>query len=140
MNLINLALLVAFAVLLVYYYFKRKFSFWSDCDVPFVKPRIPYGNIQGQLDIFSICFKINFRISFSGHRRKLHSSQVFSRFYFELKEQGKFGGIYFFTKPVFFVTNLDLLKTVLIKDFQHFHDRGMYYNTKDDPLSGKISS
>ena len=76
---------------------------------------------------------------FTGHRRKLHSSQVFARFHFELKSQGKFGGIYFITKPVFFVTDLDLLKTVLIKDFQHFHDRGMYYNIKDDPLSGNIN-
>lgn len=74
----------------------------------------------------------------AGHRRTLHSSQVFWRFYSELKEKGKFGGIYFFTKPVFFVTDLDLLKTVLIKDFQHFHDRGMYYNVKDDPLSGHL--
>lgn len=63
---------------------------------------------------------------------------MFSKFYFELKEKGKFGGAYFFTKPVFFVTDLDLLKTVLIKDFQYFHDRGMYYNMKHDPLSGHL--
>lgn len=73
-----------------------------------------------------------------GHRRKFHSSQVFRRFYTELKEKGKFGGIYFFTKPAFIVTDLDLLKTVLIKDFQYFHDRGTYFNTKDDPLSGHL--
>lgn len=63
---------------------------------------------------------------------------MFSRFYYELKEKGKFGGIYFFTKPVIFVCDLDFLKTVLIKDFQYFHDRGMYYNMKDDPLTGHL--
>lgn len=73
-----------------------------------------------------------------GHRRKFHSSQVFSRFYTELKDHGKFGGIFFFTKPVILITDLDFLKTVLIKDFQFFHDRGMYYNLKDDPLSGHL--
>lgn len=62
---------------------------------------------------------------------------MFSKFYYDLKGKGKFGGIYFFTNPVAFVTDLDFLKNVLIKDFQYFQDRGMYYNEKDDPLSGK---
>lgn len=78
------------------------------------------------------------KLIFAGHRRKFHSSQVFSRFYSELKEKGKFGGIFFFTKPVVLITDLDFLKTVLIKDFQYFHDRGTYYNVKDDPLSGHL--
>ena len=67
----------------------------------------------------------------------MHSSQVFSKFYNELKGKGKFGGIYFFSNPVAFITDLDFLKCVLIKDFQYFQNRGMYYNEKDDPLSGK---
>lgn len=54
-----------------------------------------------------------------------------------MKGKGKIGGIYFFTNPVAFITDLDFLKSVLIKDFQYFQDRGMYYNEKDDPLSGK---
>lgn len=81
---------------------------------------------------------------------------MFSKFYSELKNQGKFGGIYFFTKPALLITDLDFLKTVLIKDFSYFHDRGerwkysrndqiwnmrfsgAYYNAKDDPLSGHL--
>lgn len=82
-------------------------------------PRIPYGNIQGR-------------------KRKFHSSQVFRRFYDELKVQGKFGGIYFFTKPAILITDLDLIKTILIKDFQYFHDRGTYHNEKHDPLSAHL--
>jgi cytochrome P450 family 6 len=74
----------------------------------------------------------------TGHRRKYHSSQVFRRFYDELKHQGKFGGIYFFTRPACMLTDLDFIKTVLIKDFSYFHDRGTYYNVKDDPLSGHL--
>lgn len=119
MGLINAALFIAFIFFLIWYFFKHKFSYWKNLDVPFVTPRIPYGNIQGRKRVF-------------------HSSQVFRRFYEELKDQGRFGGIYFFTKPVVLITDLDFLKTVLIKDFQYFHDRGTYHNAKDDPLSGHL--
>lgn len=119
MSVADIFLLIASAIFLVWIYFKVKFNYWKSQNVAFVEPRFPYGNIQG-------------------HRRKYHSSQVFRRFYEELKHRGKFGGIYFFTKPVCLVTNLDFLKTVLIKDFQYFHDRGMYHNVKDDPLTGHL--
>mgnify|MGYP003556100858 CR=1 FL=1 len=109
MGLINAALFIAFIFFLIWYFFTHKFSYWKNLGVPFVIPRIPYGNIQGRKRVF-------------------HSSQVFRRF----------GGIYFFTKPVVLVTDLDFLKTVLIKDFQYFHDRGTYHNAKDDPLSGHL--
>lgn len=133
-------LFFVFAIILLFGFFKHKFSYWKRLGVPFIEPNIPYGNIQGQR---LLIFYINNDDSttlyfFAGHRRKVHSSQLFSSFYFALKDQAKFGGVYFITKPVIFVTDLDLLKNVLIKDFQYFHDRGMYFNAKDDPLSGNL--
>jgi len=38
------------------------------------------------------------------------------------------------------VTNLEVVKHVLVKDFNNFHDRGVYVNTKADPLSGHLFS
>jgi cytochrome P450 family 6 len=119
MNLVDILLFIAFAIFITWLYFQHKFNYWKNRNVPFVKPRIPYGNIQGRKRIY-------------------HSSQVFRRFYDELKRKGKFGGIYFFTKPACIINDLDLMKIVFIKDFQYFHDRGMYYNVKDDPLSGHL--
>ena len=115
----DVIILIATISFSAWLYFKYKFSYWKNLGVPYCEPKIPYGNLQGR-------------------KRKFHSSQVFRRFYNELKGTGKFGGIYFFTKPALIVTELDFLKTVLIKDFQYFHDRGTYHNPKDDPLSAHL--
>lgn len=114
--IISAIFLIVIIIGLTYYYFKRKFQYWKDRGVPFVQPKIPYGNLQGR-------------------KRKLHSSQVFAKFYNELKGKGPFGGIYFFTNSVAFATDLDFIKNILVKDFQHFHDRGMYFN--GNPISGR---
>lgn len=119
MNIFDIILLIATLIFAGWIYFKYKFNYWKNLGVNFINPRIPFGNIQGR-------------------KRRFHSSQVFRRFYDELKVKGKFGGIYFFTNPTVIATDLDFIKTILIKDFQYFHDRGMYHNVKDDPLSGHL--
>lgn len=105
----------------IYLFFKHKFNYWKNLGVPYIEPRIPFGNIQG-------------------FKRKLHSSEIFPRYYAEIKAKSNvgFGGIYFFTSPVVFPTDLKFLKNILVKDFQYFHDRGFFYNEKDDPLSAHL--
>ena len=49
MSLVDILLFISFAVLLLILFFKCKFAFWKNLGVPYVEPRIPYGNIQGQL-------------------------------------------------------------------------------------------
>ena len=47
-------------------------------------------------------------------------------------------GIYFFTVPVLLALDLELIKHILVKDFNNFHERGMYANVKTDPLSAHL--
>ncbi|XP_055697203.1 cytochrome P450 6a8-like [Phlebotomus papatasi] len=113
--------LVSVVTLLVagYLYVKKKFQYWEEKGVPYVKPQFPFGILKEM-----------------GSTK--HSSQVFSEAYNELKGKNTFGGVFFFTRPVVVPTDLELLKNIFVKDFQYFTDRGIYVNEKDDPLSGHL--
>ncbi|XP_021702544.1 probable cytochrome P450 6a14 [Aedes aegypti] len=106
---------ITLSVLLV----RRKYSYWKRHGVPYIKPTFPFGNIRP-----------------AGNR--VHSSQLMTRYYNELKGKHQFGGIFFFTNPVALALDLEFIKDVLVRDFQYFHDRGMYYNERDDPISGHL--
>lgn len=49
-------------------------------------------------------------------------------------------GIYLFTRPNLFVTDLDLIKNIMTKDFTHFVDRGFYHNPENENISKYNSS
>ncbi|XP_055697243.1 probable cytochrome P450 6a14 [Phlebotomus papatasi] len=99
-----------------YFYVKNKFKYWEKMGVPYVKPEFPFGILK----------EIG---------KTKHSSEVYTSAYKELKGKDVLGGIYYFTEPVAMITNLDLVKKILVKDFNYFQDSGAYLNEKDDPLS-----
>ncbi|EDS38449.1 cytochrome P450 71D6 [Culex quinquefasciatus] len=101
-------------------FIKYKFSYWSRQNVPYIEPNFPYGN-----------FKDSGRISIA---------DISAQQYNEMKSRGQFFGMFFFLQPMVMITNLDLIKTILIKDFNYFPDRGVYHNLRDDPLSGHLFS
>lgn len=58
--------------------------------------------------------------------------------YDTIKHQSPLGGLFFGLNPFFIVTDMDLAKRILIKDFDHFVNRGIYYNSKDDPVGASM--
>ncbi|XP_037903307.1 probable cytochrome P450 6a18 [Hermetia illucens] len=104
---------------IVYFYFKRKFSYWKDRGVAYLEPTFPLGNLS--------------RNSIGNLR------EVFGKLY-NLRGECPFVGGFFLFKPVVVATDLDFVKDVLVKDFNNFHGRGIYVNEKDDPLSGHLFS
>lgn len=52
----------------------------------------------------------------------------------------RFIGMYGLFRPILLVRDPELVQNIMIKDFGHFTDRGIYHNVNDDPLSGHLFS
>lgn len=63
-----------------------------------------------------------------GVKTKYHEMEIYQKFYEKHKSKDPFVGFYFFQQPMAFVTDLKLIKNILIKDFSNFTDRPAYYN------------
>lgn len=117
---LSVSIVLLGAVGIGYLYVRKCYSYWSDRGVPFVRPEFPFGNLR------SI-------------GRKEHISMRMTKYYDETKNQSSpFVGLYFWLWPVVLVTDLQLIKNVLIKDFHYFENRGLAYDSKSDPLSGHL--
>jgi cytochrome P450 family 6 len=102
-------------------YYKWIYQYWQRKNLPFLEPRIPYGNLINPL------------------RRKDTLGVTMHHIYDEMKKRNwKHGGIFFVMSPVYFPISLDYIKNIMAKDFEYFVDRGFYYNEKDDPLSAHL--
>src|ERR1700744_4128122 len=104
------------AVTYFYISFKIRYQFWKKRNVPYLEPTFPVGNM------------------FDSFKEK-HFAYVSQELYNQLKHHGDYAGVFLFKKPALMVLTPEFAKTVLIKDFQYFVDRGIYFNKKDDPLS-----
>lgn len=120
MELLHILLLILTGLLsVIYAYFKISYNYWQSKGVPFVEPIFPYGSIKG-------------------YGTKLHSSEFMQRIYNRFKSTTKFVGLYIFARPAILIFDMELIKHVLVKDFDHFTDRGLYYNKEDDPLAAHL--
>uniref|UniRef100_A0A1Q3FLF1 Putative cytochrome p450 n=1 Tax=Culex tarsalis TaxID=7177 RepID=A0A1Q3FLF1_CULTA len=120
MTLLNTLLyLVLPAVALIYLFIRRKFSYWADLNVPHAPGSFPLGSMTGM-------------------GTKYHMNHILERIYQQFKTVTPAAGFYLTMKPTLMVTDLELVKQVLVKDFNSFRDRGVYYNEQDDPVSAHL--
>lgn len=112
--------LVIIAVLLiaVYWFVTNQYAYWENVGVASIKPKIPFGNIQSVIK----------------------KERSFGTAIYDLYKQSSepFVGIYLFFRPALLIRDAELVKTVLTTDFQHFHDRGVYCDPKNDPMSSNL--
>ncbi|XP_062137476.1 probable cytochrome P450 6a23 [Drosophila sulfurigaster albostrigata] len=107
---------------LLYYAVRNRYTYWVRRGIPHDEPTFPKGNMGDW-----------------SSKRQL--SVIFKDYYLKYKNSGSpFAGLYFFFTKTIVVTDLELTKRVLIKDFNNFEDRGIFYNEEDDPLSATLFS
>lgn len=107
--------------LIIYVYYKNAFRYWSDMGVPQLDPSFPFG------DMYDTIF------------RKQNMGDKIKQIYDRMKGE-RYVGLYFFSRKAFLPLDPVLIKDILNKDFQHFYDRGIYYDEKNDPLSAHLFS
>nr|XP_017007361.2 LOW QUALITY PROTEIN: probable cytochrome P450 6a14 [Drosophila takahashii] len=97
------------------------YSYWARKGIPYETPLPLVGNMKG------IGSKYHFR-------------DINQRIYDQFKGKTPLAGMFTFLQRTVVIMDLDLIKQVLIKDFNYFQDRGAFNNPRDDPLTGHLFS
>lgn len=116
----DLAALLTIAFIVGYFYVQNAFDYWKRRGFKSFSASFPFGN-------FGAAF-----------RQKLSFSDVVERLYRRTSEP--FFGTYAMLRPMLVLRDPEIIRSVLIKDFQYFTDRGVYIDEKKDPLSGHLFS
>jgi len=101
--LIEILLLFILLGFLLYRWITKSFDKWRKLGIPYAKPSFPYGSYN----------------IFAG---KTHLNDFVKGDYEKYKDE-KLYGWFLLGKPVLAINDLDLLKNIQVKDFNHFVDR-----------------
>lgn len=104
---------------LLYSYITWSYSYWSKRNIPYVEPTFPFGNV---LDLFLA---------------RIDSGRFYERFYKQFKSH-KYGGVFQLGKPTLIVTDLDMVRQILTKDFAFFMDRALLPKMSHDFLANNL--
>lgn len=121
MSTLLICVLITLIFILYVHYVLRKLNYWNLRGVPNNKPVTPLGDLIN-------CFV-----------RGKNMFDVFCEFYNKFKRSGhRYAGFYFTTGPILIIIDKDLIKRVLVNDYDHFNSHGMYGNKEKLYLSGNV--
>lgn len=119
--ILALILIILSVLLALHLFVKKRQNFWRDNGIPQDQPKSILGNLTQTNENENIMISL-------------------SKYYHKVKNNGfPFYGMYFFYKPVALATNLDFIRTVMVKDFNNFMNRGVSKMNDDDILAGDLT-
>lgn len=105
-------------IILFTLYTTRRFNHWKRKNVVQLKPLPIVGSMY---DVFSL---------------KMCIGEFLKKVY--LKTDERFIGLYVCDQPALLIRDPELVKIMLVKDFEHFNDHYVTENVEDDPLGSNI--
>ncbi|KAJ3654762.1 hypothetical protein Zmor_013929 [Zophobas morio] len=102
---VDTVILLSVLIFLTYKYLSRNFKHWEKRNVSFIKPSPFFGNFR-EISLF--------RTTIGEHLAKLYN---------QTKEP--FFGIFVFDKPHLIIRSPELVKAILVRDFNNFDDRNV---------------
>lgn len=103
-------------ITLIYFWIRKRFAYFEDNGFLFVKPEFPLGNLKGVGKEFHLLHRV-------------------AEYYKMFKGKAPAFGMFFSINPGVVITDLEIIKHVLVRDFDAFRNRGVYHNKRDDPLA-----
>uniref|UniRef100_A0A6M2E1U2 Putative cytochrome n=1 Tax=Xenopsylla cheopis TaxID=163159 RepID=A0A6M2E1U2_XENCH len=108
------------ALATAYFWMAGRFKFWAKYGVDSLTPSFPFGNFGPMM------------------AGKESMGMSIANAYNACKNSGPYCGYFLFGTPGLVVIDPEAIKTIMVKDFQYFHDRGIFYNEKHDPISANL--
>jgi len=96
-----------------YQWVKKRLKFWTDRGFLQDNPSFPLGNL-------------------SGVGTKITNTEKLDYYYKKFKGKAPAIGLYNFLSPTILPIDPELVKNILVRDFNSFHDRGLFYNKVSD--------
>ncbi|KAK4873034.1 hypothetical protein RN001_015063 [Aquatica leii] len=119
----NLFIAIILSIILgVIYTFKWSFKYWKKKGVYTQTPYFPFGNAKNII-MQKVCMGVELVAVYNHFKKKMLS----------------FGGFYFLTWPILVPIDLDLIKKILITDFEHFTNHTIF-GEDYDPMSQHLLS
>lgn len=107
-------------ILLAFYFWaKQRLNSLQSQGIKCIEPSFPLGNMNGV-------------------GKKVHMVERMQEIYEKFKDTEKVSGFYMMLKPTVQLNDLDIIKQVLVKDFNKFVNRGTYYHKEADPVSAHM--
>ena len=106
-------------IFLIYILLEWKYSYFSNRNILHMKPSLLLGNLDGL-------------------GTKYHFSDKLQIIYDQFKGKDVIAGMYQSITPSLIVTDLDLVRTITVKDFNSFTDRGVFHNEENEPITAHL--
>lgn len=119
METLALALAIAAILIAIYYYFLKNENMFKKYGIPYIPPKPVVGNFG------SIVF------------RRASLPDLLNDLYY-MNPEAKYIGVYEFGRPVILIRDIDLIKSISIKNFDTFSDHRSFSDSSLDPLFGNM--